>query len=209
MEPTTHSPLSAVEWSVAAQALPGQTVSGDQYLIKPYPSGILFAAVDGLGHGDEATAAARSAVATLANHAHESVIFLAHRCNEALVKTRGVVMTLASLNLAKNTITWLGIGNVEGLLIRADPRSASKRETVLLRGGVVGYQVPTLQSEVIPMRAGDLLVFATDGIRSGFAEGLSVNDSPKQIADRIMAKYFKGTDDALAMVVRYRGGKNG
>src|SRR5581483_4495136 len=109
MDPTTLSPLAAVEWSVAAQALPGQSVSGDQYLIKPFSSGILFAVVDGLGHGDEATVAARCAVSTLANHAHESVIFLAHRCNEALVNTRGVVMTLASLNLTDDTITWLGI----------------------------------------------------------------------------------------------------
>jgi serine/threonine protein phosphatase PrpC len=209
MDQTTLSPLSAVEWSVAARALPGQTVSGDQHLIKPFPNGILFAAVDGLGHGNEATAAARCAVAMLANHAHESVISLAQRCNDALIKTRGAVMTVASLNLVESTITWLGIGNVECMLLRADPQSANSREVVLLRGGVVGYQVPTLQASVISVMPGDVLIFATDGIRSGFDEGLSVNDAPKQIADRILARFFKGTDDALVLVVRYRGGKNG
>src|SRR5579871_4205981 len=127
MDPAILSPLSAVEWSVAEQAMPGQKVSGDQYLIKPFATGIFLAAVDGLGHGDEATAAARCAVTTLANHVEEPLIFLAHRCNEALVNTRGVVMTMASLNLVNQTITWMGIGNVEGVLIRADPRSNNKR----------------------------------------------------------------------------------
>ena len=35
-------------------------------------------------------------------------------------------------------MTWLGVGNVEGVLLRAALRIA--RESVLLRGGVAGYQ---------------------------------------------------------------------
>jgi serine phosphatase RsbU (regulator of sigma subunit) len=35
---------------------------------------------------------------------------------------------------------------------------------VLLRSGVVGYQLPTLRASTLPIAPGDLLIFATDGI---------------------------------------------
>ena len=62
-------------------------------------------------------------------------------------------------------MTWLGVGNVEGVLIRADTRATPAAESVLLRGGVVGYQLPALQASVVPVSRGDLLILATDGIR--------------------------------------------
>src|SRR5437868_5964588 len=51
-----------IEWSVAARALPGQTVSGDQFLVKASNRGVLVGVIDGLGHGSEATRAAAAAV---------------------------------------------------------------------------------------------------------------------------------------------------
>src|SRR3989442_14621880 len=114
---TEEKPL--VEWGVATQALEGEAVSGDLHVVKPFPNGILVGVVDGLGHGDEATLAAQLAVSTLESYCHESVISLVKRCHGALAKTRGVVMSLASFNTTEGTMTWLGVGNVEGLLVRA------------------------------------------------------------------------------------------
>src|SRR5690349_14448274 len=124
-----------VDWDVSSQPIAGQAVSGDLHLVKPTRIGVLLAVVDGVGHGDEATAAARTAVMVLENHAEESVITLVKRCHEALTRTRGVVMTVASLNALESTITWLGVGNVEGRLLRADAAATHPRESVLLRGG--------------------------------------------------------------------------
>src|SRR5438552_424629 len=56
---------------------------------------------------------------------------------------------------------------------------------------------------------GDLLIFATDGIRGGFTEGLPTDATPQQLADEILARYGKGTDDALVLVARYAGGGSG
>ena len=52
-------PTPCIEWAVATQPLPGPSVSGDLHLVEPFAHGALVAVVDGLGHGDEATAAAR------------------------------------------------------------------------------------------------------------------------------------------------------
>src|SRR3954468_23385770 len=100
-----------VEWSVASRALPGQVVSGDLHLVSTWSDGVLIAVVDGLGHGDEATAAARMAVNVLAEHPGESVITLAQRCHQALQRTRGVVMTLVAINPREDSAEMLGIGN--------------------------------------------------------------------------------------------------
>src|SRR5436190_12010884 len=194
-----------IDWGVATQAIPGEAVSGDLHLVKPFAHGALVAVVDGLGHGDEATAVAKAAVAVLEEHADQSVILLVKRCHDALRKTRGAVITLASFNVLDSTVSWLGVGNVEGLLVRADTRAAPASESAFLRGGVVGYQLPPLRASVIAIAPYDLLILASDGIGSGFRQNLPATEPAQEIADRIMGQHFKGNDDALVLVVRYRG----
>ena len=198
-----HPPL--IDWGVAARPLEGQAVSGDLHLVKPLDHGVLLAVVDGVGHGDEAVAAARAAVAILEQFAGESIISLVNRCHRALTKTRGVVMTVAALSELEQTVSWLGVGNVEGRLLRSDSRAAPSSESVLLRSGLVGYQLPALHASVIPLTPGDLLIFATDGIRAAFADGMNWSDAPRQVAARILSQHFKGTDDGLVLVARYLG----
>ena len=162
-----------------------------------------MAAIDGVGHGDEAAAASKIAVTTLEMYSDESVLALLRRCHEELKKTRGVVLSLASYNVRESAMTWLGVGNVEGRLLRADPQAQPRQESLLLRGGVVGGQLPTLYASLVPVAPGDTLSFATDGVRSDFSEGLTVSDAPQRTADRILAQYGKHTDDALVLVARY------
>ena len=114
-------------------------------------------------------------------------------------------MTIASIRLSENTLTWIGVGNVEGRLLRAGSSAGQPSESVLLRSGLVGYQLPVLQADVLPIGVGDLLVFATDGVQPAFDEGINPADSTRTIADRILSRWFKGTDDALVLAVRYLG----
>ena len=196
-----------MDWGVAQIALEGETVSGDRHLVSPHPGGLLLAVVDGLGHGAEAAAAAEAAVAILVEHVEEPVIFLLKRCHEALRHTRGVAMSLASLNSSYSSITWLGVGNVEGVLLRADKEATPAQDNVMLFPGVVGHQMPSLRAVVTPVSVGDLLIFFTDGVRRDFLREPPIpGHSPQRIADRICAKYSKGTDDALVLAARYAGG---
>lgn len=194
-----------LEWGLATLALPGHVESGDRHVVQPFPNGVLVAAVDGLGHGEEAAAAAKLAVSILERHAQEEVIALLRRCHEALRGTRGVVMSLASFRAPDSMLTWLGVGNVEGLLLREAADSALRHAALVLRGGVVGAELPPLRVSVIPVMRGDTLIFATDGIREGFTERLALSDPPQELADRILARHAKGTDDALVLVARYAG----
>ncbi len=203
MRDKATDPLRLIEWGFATMPLQGQAVSGDKYIIKPLLTGILMAVADGLGHGYEAAVASDIAIATLDTYAHEPIIPLVRRCHEALKGTRGVVMSIASFNSLDKTMTWLGVGNIEGILLREDVNAVPPRKSLLLRGGVLGYQLPPLKESVIPVLAGDTLIFATDGIRSGFDKGIKPGDKPQRIADSTMAQFNRGTDDALVLVVRY------
>lgn len=114
-------------------------------------------------------------------------------------------MSIASLNPRDRTMVWLGVGNVEGALMRADEKAIHRREDLLLRGGVLGYQLPPLRASTVPLMQNDTLVLVTDGIRSGFYRWLDLSEQPQEAANNIMAQCFKGTDDALVLVVRFTG----
>lgn len=205
MTATPAQRQQVLDWSVASRALPGEAVSGDLHVVAPWRDGVLIGVVDGLGHGEEATAAARIAVAVLEQHAGESVIPLVQHCHRSLQNTRGVVMTLGSLNAAEDTLTVIGIGNVETVIHRANPAATPRRESVLLRGGVVGYQLPALHASILPITTGDLVVFATDGVREDFSDLINPQDATPQLVERILAKNFRGTDDGLVLGCRYLG----
>ena len=191
------------EHGVAKFVLSGEGESGDQHLVCCNESGILAAAIDGIGHGAEAANAAKVALTVLRNGVGEPILPLVMTCHERLRATRGVVLSIASLDLRHGLMTWLGVGNVHGVLVRADKKLT--QETLLLRGGVIGDHLPQLQAAVLPIGPGDLLVFATDGIRTAFTGTLSALENPQRAADRILKVFGNGSDDALVLALRITG----
>jgi hypothetical protein len=134
---------SVLDCGVAARPLRGERASGDQHLIQPFREGMLIAVVDGLGHGLEAAEAAKTVVTTLKPHAGESVLSLVNRCQAKLTGTRGVAVSIASFNVTDSTVTWLGIGNVEGVLVRSQNQTAPVREFLLRARGFIGVKYPS------------------------------------------------------------------
>jgi negative regulator of sigma-B (phosphoserine phosphatase) len=201
---TIRVPL--VEYGVAKAALPGQGESGDQHLVRCSKDGVLIAVIDGIGHGQEAASAAKVATTVLESGVDEPIISLVEQCHEKLRSTRGIVLSLASIEPVHGMMTWLGVGNVQGVLVRSDPqKKGNLHEVLLLRAGVVGSQLPPLQAAVLPIARGDTLFFATDGVRINFAESLSARENPQRAADRILKEYGSRTDDALVLVSRLTG----
>jgi len=203
LDSTAVKPLVAC--GVAQRPLPGQAVCGDSSLVQTIPGGVLMAALDGLGHGAAAAAAAHAALGALERHAGEPLGHLVERCHAELTSTRGAVMALGSLDFEKGRLTWLGVGNVEGVLWRDGARGGTFPARLVPRSGVVGYQLPPLSSQTVAVAQGDWVIFATDGISAGFTQSLFQHQTPQQLAERILARHFKGTDDALVLVVRYMG----
>ncbi len=197
----------SLEWGAAALPLKGQSESGDRCVVQSFPGGILLAVIDGLGHGYEAAVVANLAESILRTQAHEPVISLARRCHESLRSTRGVVMSLVSFNITHGLMTWLGIGNVRGILRRSGNSSNLTREELLLRAGLIGGHIPPLQAAVIPVSEGDTLFLATDGIRGEFAQERATSEISQHTAEAILSRYATGDDDALVLVARVVGNR--
>jgi len=156
-----------------------------------------------LGHGPAAAAAAGIAIATLDRHIGAPVTQLLQHCHEALRGSRGVTMSLAAFNTENAMLTWIGIGNVECALLHRDAGLPSDK--LLLRNGVVGVRSPGIRAEEVPVRPGDILTMATDGVTAECALSVSMGGRLEDMADGILAHGGKGTDDALVLVARYRG----
>lgn len=192
-----------LQWGIAARALEDSGESGDLSLVAPFEGGVLVAVIDGLGHGAEAAASARQAAEILQQHAGEPPVALVQRCHEKLRPMRGAVMSLASFNAAANMLTWVGVGNVEGCLIRTNPGAVSKSEFLRLYSGTVGDRLPPLQADKLPVYSGDILIFTTDGIKiSNFARIVGTRRKPARMAEHILDQWGREDDDALVLVAR-------
>lgn len=191
-----------VTWGIATAPAPGQRESGDLCIVRPSSRRVLIAVIDGVGHGAEALAASHAAAQLIDASAHEAPTAIVARCHDGLRRTRGIVMTLAIVDAADRTLSWVGVGNVEAVLFRA-PGSSLGPVRALPRAGVIGYQLPALQAEILPLRPGDTLILSTDGIQCDYAEAPGIHQPPQEIADRLLSTHRTGTDDALVAVVRY------
>lgn len=199
------SPADYFEWASVSVPHPGQTSTGDLHLFMERPHGMLVSVIDGLGHGSQASEAASIAAGTVRSHPTATLSDLIAKCHEALRGSRGIALTLADLDVRQNVMSWAGIGNVEGRLLRAVPDQQHQNESVLLRGGVVGYQIPGMRPTEVKMFPEDLIVFATDGVSPDFGDGVILSDPPERIAERIMTQHNRKIDDALVVVGRYLG----
>ena len=194
-----------VEWSVAKRCRRGEATSGDLAVVAVRPGGALVAGVDGLGHGAEAARAAGRAGAIVRASPGRDLALLMKHCHIALRGTRGAAISLAFISTSAGGVTWLGVGNVEGRVVSGEPSATRPKGSLALGGGVAGYDLPAVRTAALKVLPGDLLILATDGVDPSFADSLDVSGSTHAIAERIMARHRRPTDDALVVAVRYLG----
>jgi negative regulator of sigma-B (phosphoserine phosphatase) len=193
---------ASLDRGVAWVAHEGETRSGDVAVFVPTVAGGLVCVIDGLGHGPEAADAAELCASVVREHAEAEARELLEACHEALLQTRGAVMTAVWFDLEHSQLSWAGVGNVDARLVRSGPEL--REEVALVLGGVLGYRMPRVRPATMPLERGDLLVMITDGIDGAISPALVGGGPAQALATRILEQHGKGTDDALAVVVRYR-----
>jgi negative regulator of sigma-B (phosphoserine phosphatase) len=199
--------LGPIEWANAGRPLPGENTSGDRKIaINIDDDAALFGVIDGLGHGPAAATAATRAVDAVQRAAGERLEVLVQLCHRVLGGTRGVAMTLARVDFAAKTLTWTGVGNVSANLVSKDVTSVHIRSSARLAAGIVGYRIPEIRpAQVVSIRVGDLIVLASDGITEDHLDHIDFAASATVIADHILGKHAKDTDDAMVLAARLRG----
>jgi phosphoserine phosphatase RsbX len=202
-----HGRLGPIEWATAGRPLPGELLSGDQSIaVGIGDDAALFGVLDGLGHGPAAATAAFRAVDALKVAHNERLEVLVQLCHRVLAGTRGAAMTLARVDFGLGTLTWTGVGNVSANLVAKDARGVQIRSSPRLAAGIVGYRIPEIRpAQVVSIRAGDLIVIASDGIAEDHLDHIDFAASATVIAEQIMDKHAKETDDAIVLAARHRG----
>ncbi len=193
---------AALDRGTAGVAHEGEVRSGDLAVFVPTAAGGLACVIDGLGHGPEAADAAELCADVVRANAEAGARELMVACHEALLTTRGVVMTVAWFDLERSQLSWAGVGNVDARLVRSGPEQ--REDVALVFGGVLGYRMPQVRAATMRLERGDVLIMITDGIDPAISSALASGGAAQALADRILASHGKGTDDALAVVVRYR-----
>ncbi len=195
---------ACVEWSAAGRPLPGEGVSGDAAVeVDLDGGGAMLAVVDGLGHGTEAAAAADRAREVVEASAGEPIDAMLHLTHDALARTRGVAMTVASISCS-GEMRWVGVGNVEAHVLRRDGHRSRRVASAVLYGGVLGYRLPVVRVSTLLLEPGDLLLMATDGIAPSFTEDLALADPVERVAATVLERWARPTDDALVAAARFR-----
>jgi negative regulator of sigma-B (phosphoserine phosphatase) len=196
-----------IEWAAAARPMSSEEACGDQPVaIDVSGKAVVFGVLDGLGHGSHAARAAACGLEVLRRDPTKPLGVLVQLCHRAMSETRGGAMTLARIDFEADLLTWTGIGNVTANLVAKAPTGVALRSSARLGGGIVGYRLPeTIHVQTTPMRPGDLLVITTDGITEDYIDSVDFAASAGLIAERILSRHRRGTDDALVLTARHRG----
>lgn len=193
------------QWGVSSLNYRGEKDSGDKCLLIEFEGGVLAVVIDALGHGSQAAAVALVAARTWEQNIHDDLITQMRRCHADLHATRGAAISVAMFDWKLKTMTWLGVGNVAGVIMRSHAGAAPHVTSLLVHAGLVGDRLPDLLPSVFTLADATTLVMATDGISRDFTDALPSALEPQRFAQRVLDVYAKRDDDATVLVFRCNG----
>ena len=131
------------------------------------------------------------------------VVSLVERCHEALRERAAPRSASPSSLPSDETMTWLGVGNVEGRVVARGERA--RRGARCSRPGVVGHELPSSSEETLEVQLGDTMLLATDGVDEAFAESKTCRARPVRSPTACWPSTARPRDDSLVVVARYLG----
>lgn len=164
------------------------------------PDRMVLALADGLGHGPEASHAARSALRCVGLHAQSDCEDIFRHCDQALQSTRGAAMALALIDPVSRQAQLASVGNVRTVLLPAQGR---ERRYAGARG-IVGGGYGCLAPESVQLRSGDVLALFSDGLDELLPLGQCLQGSSdfEQTAEAVLRQWALPRDDAAILLLR-------
>ncbi|MDA0180227.1 ATP-binding protein [Solirubrobacter phytolaccae] len=192
----TDAPDSGVDGIALPMA--GETASGDAWGHVVEGDQVTILAVDGLGHGDDAAAAANAAVRELRTGMDPMALLT--RIHGALRSTRGAAGAVAYWNRRTHKLQYAGIGNIAASIV-VDGESRS----LVSMPGILGHGIQRPRPFDYELPPGGLLVMHSDGLRSGWDlaayPGVARRD-PLLTAALLIRDFERGRDDVSVVVAR-------
>lgn len=177
-----------------------EEVSGDIGFIHEHDQKIFIGLIDGSGHGPEAREVAENCRQYLKENMELELVSLMEGLHELTRGSRGCVAVIATLDLEKLLLSYVGVGNI---CLR---KFGNSDERTLLGEGIIGYSISTPKEKRMQLENGDVLIIHSDGIKSQFGihdyPGI-LKENAKNIAINIVRKFGKNDDDATCIALRF------
>jgi len=195
-----YTPVPELDLSVFSRPIPGQKYNGDAYFVKRYEDKVMFAVIDGLGHGQDAQEASQAAVDCLENYYRRPFAEIFQLCHQRLKRTRGAAMSLCRINFKDRVMTHAGIGNVNTRVY-----SSEKAPAPFCINGTLGVAMRTVKVDDYPLPEDSIIIMFSDGISGRFSPDALrgfLNLKPQRLAKQIMDNHARDNDDATIIVGR-------
>jgi anti-sigma regulatory factor (Ser/Thr protein kinase) len=206
--PAAADPAGPVEVGGIITPHPDESEVGDGFGLAWDGERMTVGVVDGLGHGAEAAEARKAALERFEQHPALDSAGLLREIDVGLRVTRGAAAAVAQIDGWSRQLTFAGMGNVTGRLLRpGNDQTLVSRPGILGAGHGIGVAArPRLHRLV----AADwlppaVLVMHTDGITSRWnpADHPGADDHhPAILAALIWRDALRGNDDATVVVAR-------
>ena len=198
----TDAPGSAPHASGLSRPIGEEMVSGDSFAIAatgdaatPETTVLLC---DGLGHGELAAQASRTAVELFLRAAGDEPLATLERLHRGLGHTRGGAVAVARIRAT--SVSYAGLGNISGWIATAEGRRG-----MVSVPGIAGHQARSIRQFEYELPAGAVVVLHSDGLSSRWdpqlMPGLAARD-PLLIAAALLAAAGLHRDDAGVLVLR-------
>lgn len=186
--------------AIAYESIPklGEFVNGDAVVVRRTESDrLLFAVIDGLGHGPAAARASNAAVTFLETAQIEQPLYsLMEALSAALRGTRGAAATVCAVQADRLAVC--AVGNVQLSSTNADI-------PLVLSSGVLGQRVPKYRVCEAKLRSGARLALYSDGISSRFRLEDFRKLRAAEACKLVMERQRKREDDATILIADMEG----
>jgi anti-sigma regulatory factor (Ser/Thr protein kinase)/serine/threonine protein phosphatase PrpC len=185
---------------VASRPRPGESVNGDEFIVKHWSKLLLVGVIDGLGHGPAAHKASQAARQYVENHFDQPPDQIFRGVGRCCRSTRGVVMALARFDWERETVTFASIGNIEARVF-----GSMEPIDLILRRGVLGGNAPQPVVSQYHWGQNYLLILHSDGLAARWGwENIQdlANQPAAEFATTLLRRFAKDDDDATVVVVR-------
>ncbi len=204
-------------FGVAYAIKSGESVSGDTHsVVRVNERSFLMALSDGMGSGEYARKVSEAAISLI------EAFYRAEMPADTILKTinkllsfnrdeRFTCIDIAAIDLGTGRADFVKIGSPVGIIVREG--EIKVLESTSLPLGILDNLHPTTCTEIL--RAGDIVVFMSDGITSAFGSATDLYEflqdlkplNPQSLADKILAGALdktehKVTDDMTVLCTR-------
>jgi anti-sigma regulatory factor (Ser/Thr protein kinase) len=180
----------------------GEEVCGDAWAVAAEQECPAVMVVDGLGHGLGAADAAGLAVRAFRASSGLPPAALIAAIHDALRGSRGAAVAVARIDSARRAVTYAGVGNVAGVIVRA-----GVGRHLVSGSGTAGHDVGRISEFSYPWGDDALLVMHSDGLGGRWQidryPGLADRDAAL-IAGVLYRDWSRGRDDVTVVAARLR-----